>query len=201
MVNQKFYWSYYLSLAEDVSNLSKYIEFSKPNYSTYSTELAKLFLVVGSENDVVLKALCEAICSKNKLKNKAKNITGYCKFVTDNYPYLSSQKVILHGYDLDFQPWEAWGDEDDEEGPTSPDWWKNYNGVKHNRSTNYSKANLSNVLQALAGLFLANIYFELDLQAQRDDCQFPIELSDVVRHLPRGCDLFRIDDPLAYLGD
>jgi hypothetical protein len=41
---------------------------------------------------------------------------------------------------------------------TSPDWWKAYNKVKHQRSEHFDHANLHNALNALAGLFVMLIY-------------------------------------------
>ena len=41
-----------------------------------------------------------------------------------------------------------------------PDWWNGYNKVKHNMDTEFNKANLKNVLNALAALFiLVDHYF------------------------------------------
>lgn len=38
----------------------------------------------------------------------------------------------------------------------SPDWWHEYNNVKHTWSTAIKQANMENVLQALAGAFFLN---------------------------------------------
>jgi hypothetical protein len=49
-------------------------------------------------------------------------------------------------------PWSNWG-----EGK-SPDWWRAYTGVKHERNNHFSAANLKNTLNALAGLYVMLIY-------------------------------------------
>lgn len=70
-VNGNFvHWNYYIALEQDLSKVSRFIEFSEDNFETYSIELAHLLLAASSEVDVVLKSLCNM---KNNQKNH-KNI-------------------------------------------------------------------------------------------------------------------------------
>jgi hypothetical protein len=39
----------------------------------------------------------------------------------------------------------------------SPEWWKNYNSIKHNRGEEFHKANLITALNMLGGLLILNI--------------------------------------------
>ena len=66
---------------------------------------------------------------------------------------LPNQKVKLNTIEL--QPFQNWSP-----SPTykSPDWWRPYNGVKHERLENFRKANLKNVANALAGLYVLELY-------------------------------------------
>lgn len=84
---------------------------------------------------------------------------------------LSDASCVFLG-DLIIRPWESFRTEfynDSKErrrvrsiGNSTPGWWSCYNKVKHNRiapdadnaSANYQKANLGNVIQAFAGLYL-----------------------------------------------
>jgi len=75
--NKNIHWPYYLSLESDVDKLSRYIEFTEDNYSTYSVELVRIFLSICSEVDVVMKELC-AITSPN---SSASNIGAYKKII------------------------------------------------------------------------------------------------------------------------
>src|SRR4030042_747471 len=43
---------------------------------------------------------------------------------------------------------------------TKPEWWDFYNDIKHDITPSFSKANLKNVRDALAGAFLLNVVFE-----------------------------------------
>ena len=76
------HWNYFLALESDLERVSRYIEFDKANFKTYSIELAHLLLAASSEVDVVAKTLCQRIDSKTKLENIddykkiIKNISG-----------------------------------------------------------------------------------------------------------------------------
>ena len=45
-------------------------------------------------------------------------------------------------------------------GNSSADWLKAYQAVKHNRAENFKKGNLKNLIRALAGLYVLNIYYK-----------------------------------------
>ena len=52
-VNGNFvHWNYYIALEQDLSKVSRFIEFSEDNFETYSIELAHLLLAASSEVDV-----------------------------------------------------------------------------------------------------------------------------------------------------
>lgn len=66
--------------------------------------------------------------------------------------------VLLLGTDIDVEPWSEWW----MDGPVGRvrsgsilSWWKSYNAVKHNRLENYGQANLINLINAFAGLFVS----------------------------------------------
>ena len=146
------HWNYFLVLESDLENLSRYIEFTKDNYKTYSQEMARLLLSAGSEVDVVLKGLCK----KNDSRFKGETIDKYRVFLYPKYPKMCKLKVRLPRFGLDISPWDNW------QYDKTPDWWRAYNLVKHNRDEHYNLANLKNTIDSLAGLFLAVLYFYKD---------------------------------------
>ena len=145
------HWDYYVSLTNDFEEISHYVEIHPDNFETYSIAFTRLFLSAGSEVDVVAKMLCK----KYNSSSKAENIIGYRKELRKQEPKISTITIIMKRYGLEFIPWQAWG-----QGNTNPQWWKNYNNVKHNRNTRYKEANLEMCLQSLAGLcvLLAYLY-------------------------------------------
>ncbi len=146
------HWNYFLVLESDLERLSRYIEFTEDNYKTYSQEMAHLLLAAGSEVDVVLKGLCK----KNNSRFKGEEIDKYREFLNPKYPKLCNLNVRLPRYGLDILPWDNW------QNNKTPNWWRDYNKVKHKRDEHYNLANLKNTIASLAGLFLAVLYFYKD---------------------------------------
>lgn len=137
------HWNYFLALDDDVANLARYVEFSNANYDTYSIEMARLLMSASSEVDVVAKMLCKKI-SANCTAN---NIDDYRIVIKPHYPELINYTVVIPRFGLEFVPWQNWLLD------KNPDWWKDHNSVKHDRNSNYTKANLRNTLYSIAGLF------------------------------------------------
>jgi len=146
------YWNYFLALEADVVNLSRYIEFTKDNFDAYSMEMAKIILSAASEVDVIAKQLCK-ILDNNK---KPRTIGGYKNILTENINDFSETKVVINRYGLELTPWINW------KGKRNPNWWSDYNKIKHHRHDYFKRANLSNVLNAMAGLFVLVMFFHLN---------------------------------------
>ena len=53
----KLHWNYFLALDRDLEVVSRYVEFTKPNFNVYSIELAHLLFAAASEVDVIAKLL------------------------------------------------------------------------------------------------------------------------------------------------
>ena len=146
MITEKgnnLHWNYFLALDDDAANLARYVEFSKANFDTYSIEMARLLMSASSEVDVVAKMLCKKIntnCSAN-------NIDDYRTIIKPVFPGLIHHTIAIPRFGLELLPWQNWGSD------KNPDWWRDYNSVKHDRNSNYIKANLSNTLNSIAGLF------------------------------------------------
>ncbi len=183
------HWPYYLSLESDVVGLSRYIEFDRENYGTYSTELARVLLATGSEVDALLKKLCK-LFSPNRSPNR---IDRYKSIVIQHLPSIHKQKVVSRRFELALRPWSNWS------GDAQPDWWRAYNLVKHQRNLNFKEANLKNVLHSVAGLYLLNIHYHHHTQQSRTD--YPLDFRNTLHNLLLGEDLFRVDDPFVYLRD
>ncbi len=182
------YWPYYFSLEADLENLSRYVEFTESNFSTYSIEMVRLYLSICSEIDVVLKELCKEISPKLS----AKNINNYRQIISDELKDFNGQAAICYKYGLSFIPWKSW------EENISPDWWSNYNKVKHQRNEFYNKANLKNVLESLAALYLVNIYLEF-VKDKKLSHGFTFSIIDTIPKIPVQLEMFRVNNLFAYI--
>lgn len=143
------YWRHFLALEDDFAKSLRYVEFTPDNFKTYSIEFVKLLLAVGSEVDVVCKDVCQALDPEGGQDS----IHEYRDCISVRN-VVFNERVLVPKYELKFQPWKAWhaakGD--------PPDWWTSYNKVKHHRGDRYLDANLENVANALAGLFVMILY-------------------------------------------
>lgn len=54
-------WNYFPTIEEDFIKTIPFVEPSKDNFDTYSTQYAKILLAAASETDTILKRLCKAI--------------------------------------------------------------------------------------------------------------------------------------------
>ena len=187
---RNIHWDYYLALESDIKEVARYIEFDKSNFNTHSIELSHLLLAASSEVDVVMKELCNIL----NPKSKADNINRYKKLIKEHLPEIIQQNVISPLYGLTLSPWSNW------KGNSNPSWWQSYNKVKHERNIHYKSANLKNVLNSVAGLFVANIHYNLALLNSKDT-EYPYDLRNSIDNLKPKSGLFRLDDPLLYLGE
>ena len=143
------HWQFFESIDDELHSVSRVIEFSKDNFSTYSVSLTKMYLSVCSEIDVVAKLLCARI-SPNA---NSGNIDQYRSLITQKFPNFCALKIEMPGHELEFQPWQSWSN------GNNPNWWRSYNDVKDERNKFYRDANLGNVLESAAGLLVLLTYF------------------------------------------
>src|SRR5262245_9042145 len=89
-------WNYFIALESDLAQVSRYVEFCKPNLGVFSVELAHLLLSAVSEVDVMAKCLCRLIRATGKLGN----IDDYRRGLMEGgrqgrIPNLSEVKVLI----------------------------------------------------------------------------------------------------------
>lgn len=151
------YFEYYLELEKEFFSTESYVAIEKANYKTYSVHYNRLYQSICSEIDCILKEICKQIDSKSK----ASKITRYYSIIINNMDKLKQETVYFNKQRIEIKPWKNWTKD------KSPTWWTYYNKVKHHRmeieeETNkqyYKYANLENVLNALAGLYILEQYF------------------------------------------
>ena len=143
------HWNYLLAIERDLDALSRYVEFDPRNFNCFSIEIARILLASAAEVDVV----CKLICKKINPKSKADNINKYRDEIKPAYPVIPKFKVLLPRYGLTLNPWNNWTKMNG-----VPDWWTANNKIKHQRDSQYARANLQNALNAVAGLFVLLLY-------------------------------------------
>jgi hypothetical protein len=143
------HWNYFLSVEEDLHRLARFIELSADNFETYSIELARILFAASAEVDVVAKQLCGQL----RKGCDVSNMNGYRDILWQELPVLAEAHVNIPRHGLVLKPWENLRES------SSPDWWRAYNEVKHERHERYRSANLKNTLNSIGGLFLLLLFF------------------------------------------
>lgn len=148
------YWNYFIALEEDLYKISRYIEFNKDNFKTYSIELAKLLISASSQVDVVLRDVCSKYSSKAK---KDLKIGDFIETIEQRFSWINTEvQIIKHG--LKLCPFDNLKNVRKED--KRPKWWTAYNKIKHNMDTEYNRANLKNTLNSMGALFLViHLYY------------------------------------------
>lgn len=143
-----FYWQYYLNLEADFNGATEFVTLDEDNFETFSIVYQKLLLAIGSECEILFKELCDFESEDfKKISDYKAEIKSRNLMLLDN-----SVRIMKFSKMMKIEPLgEEWPDK-------TPGWWKQYNEVKHGRSMNYRKANLKNVLYALASLYLLEEY-------------------------------------------
>ena len=154
------YWEYFLALESDLEKCSRYVEFSSDNYETHSIEFARIIMAASSEFDTIAKEICDFLGNK-----KASGINEYAETIITKYPSFYGYEIAIPRYNIaGFAPFGTW-----KKLPTSksngkneyinPTWWKGYNDIKHDRTSNFKLANLENAIHSMGGLLTGLIYF------------------------------------------
>ena len=180
MTSNIIHWRYYLLIEQDIDQLSRYIEISKNNYSTYSTQIAHSLLGASAEFEVVIKAICKILDPGAEQGN----INHWYETLSAHDHELLSTKVDMPMHGISLSPLADW------RARVSPVWWTSYNKVKHHRDTEYNKANLENLLNAVSSLLImvAKLrYLEMTLGATGN-----ISKSVAMAELRGSKELFRL---------
>ena len=183
----KHHWEYYLVLEKDFLQSERYISFDLGenylydnmehsnigNSLTFSNEYIKQYQAICSEVDVILKSICKELDNPNANRMDI----GYTPAIFTKWPSIQTQKVRFR--DIELQPLSNWTNIPYH----SPNWWSPYNDVKHERIDNYKSANLKNVLNALAGLFILENYFVKYIGDRDNDMDVPNDISSIFEML------------------
>ncbi|CCN70090.1 hypothetical protein [Vibrio nigripulchritudo] len=182
---------YYQTFEQDIEVLSRYIEICEDNFRVYSVELTRLYLSICSEIDVIMKSLCQVVSPDLK----PKNMPEYVGIIKTECSQIISHVVSCNKFDVSLEPWKLM------ENERVPSWWQDHNKVKHDRSENYSKANLSNVINALSALYVLNIYLIHESYYRGIAKDSWPDLSQTLTQTMDSFKLFRLNVPFAYLRD
>lgn len=146
---ERNYWKYYLRLEKELMNILEYIEFDPANFAVYSVNLMQLLLSIGAEIDAVFKEICK-ITEKDR-----PSISDYAPIILAKYQKIIFQEVCVFKGEVKLTPFSGW---DATQAGKTLFFWNAYNNVKHHRADMYKDASLEAVVNALAALFVLEMY-------------------------------------------
>lgn len=146
-------WNYFLSLENDISNTSRYIE-PIGQENAYSFEFAKILVLGCTELESVFKALCFEIND-----SEPGDIGKYKSTILTKYPKIVEAEVKVPRLDKTLKPFAGW-----DVGPLA--WWDSYQLVKHSRGEHFGQASYINAVTALAALYAAIFYLAATAQIE-----------------------------------
>lgn len=152
------YWRMFLILERELVDALDYVELNTNNYATTSIVFSKLLLSIGAEIDNVFR---ECLGQPGR-----SNIEKYYNSTIKKYPKIVNQQVKVKDTAIVLKPYDGWNGS---QPAQSLIFWHKYNELKHDRVLNAQNASLETVLNALAGLFVMELYrFDDIFMAQSD---------------------------------
>lgn len=157
------FWNAYKSLERELLDLASTIHIDDKQKITYSTRIANLLVSTVAEIETISKKLYwknggskkeedKPCFDKDCLKdlNKKWNITEKEVYIYCPQIYLKKEERLL----IPLKNAEKWGKKGSE-------WKQAYNAVKHDRANNLKQqGNIENFINALAALFILNVYYK-----------------------------------------
>ena len=199
-MKQEFFWPIYSQIEKEFIDISYCINIDRRQLSVYSIKIADLILRAVSECENIAKAICKK--EKIKFLNKKRRVRKIVKFheyveavdkvfsinrklvnfVFDNADQNTFDEKLMPFYrEKDGDSFKTWS------------WYSAYNAIKHDRVRNYRKANLNNLINSMAALFLLNIYYSDEVVYDADEFD-PYKLMEPIGQLSK---LFSIEWSIA----
>ena len=149
----KHYCANYKILENKIIESSNFVNIDRTNYATFSANFIFLLLSICSEIDSVSAEYCKLIAPDS---DNFGGIINKIELIMSKHPNLRNKRIDTK------EPFERQSfvpfaklEKD------NSSWWSDYNKIKHNRTEidsngryNYQKANLKNVLHAIASLYI-----------------------------------------------
>lgn len=160
-MNINFYWSIYQNIEKEIIDLSNSIHFDDDQLEIYSMKIAELIIRTVVEIESISKELYFSNGGEKENDNNLYFDTD-CLNLLENKWSLSKKEIILSSTNFHFTNFKVITPlkKSNKRGSSSSNWQKAYQGIKHNRALNFKKANIKNLLEATASLFLLNVYYK-----------------------------------------
>lgn len=125
------------------------------NGNTFSNEFNTMLLLVCAEFENISRQICSTI--DPNFKASTANIRVFTTTITTHFPKLRLTE-ISSPVQSKFRPLENWAYSNPPGECSGIEWWDDNGELKHHRYPNLDKATLQNCYDALASLFVLELY-------------------------------------------
>ena len=198
-MKQEFFFPIYQQIEKEFKELSYYISIDENQLKIYSIKIADLILRTVSECENIAKALCTKHEIKFLNKNgQEKSFINFHEYIhAINSIYNIEKKLISFDYknsakgtfDSKHQPFRKQTILINGKEQKIWSWYYAYNQIKHNRIENYKVANLENLIEGMAALFVLNIYYKNEVFYEKKT----YDLDNIIQKIESFSDIFMID--------
>ena len=136
-----------MHLKKELEDSFRFIEPDEANMDCFGAKYASLLNSICTEFESVSRSLIKTKDSGVKVGD----IGDIKKYLLQYFPKIVENEVKITRMNKTFHPFKNWK-------TSKLEWWDAYNSLKHNRISNYSSANLRNILGAMSALLVLVIY-------------------------------------------
>ena len=139
-------WYYYLSLSDDMTNTSRYVEPHEDQENVFSFEFSKIIILSCIEIEAAFKAICKVTTGK-----QGGNMSEYKQAILEQYPRIVDTEVNVNRYGKTIRPFESW--------TGRLFWWDAYQSIKHGYGESIKNGTYKNAVYCLAALYVLALYY------------------------------------------
>lgn len=162
-MSNNLYWSVYQNLEKELIELTNHIHVDDNQINVYSMKIAELLIRASIEFESLAKELYinnggpkaddnnlffDTDCMKH-LNSLWKLESKKVQVVSNNFYFNNDENKLLSPLKKAHK-----------RGSSSEKWLQAYQAIKHNRRVSLEKATLKNLIQAMAGLYILNLYYK-----------------------------------------
>lgn len=164
-------WPYYLYLENSFLETTRFVHLSIDNYACYSYEYNSLLITISTEFENIIKILYKTY--GHPMPTRRICICDFFTAVRGNIfsPVNASTRpmaYIIDRTDMVFDPFASFCT-GSQPSTSNQSWWKCYTDIKHWRIDKFNEANLENVLNALAAVFILDSLFMINFPRSYGD--------------------------------
>lgn len=165
-MSNNLYWTVYKNLERELLELSNLVHIDDKQLDIYSIKITELLIRTVVEVESISKELYFQN-GGNKLDNNNLFFDTDCLELLENKWLLSKKQFQISAPNFYFNQIDNKIfkplNKANKRGSSSSNWLKAFQAVKHNRAKSLTSGNLKNLIRALAGLYILNLYFRDNL--------------------------------------